>query len=68
MELKIIKPKLNNIKLKLTLQKTGKLGFSAECNRLFNLDENRYVKFATDSENNPYLVYGNPQYNNPNIK
>ncbi len=46
MNLTFIKPKKGNGKLKLTVQKTGKLGFSMECNKTFNFDKNGFVKFA----------------------
>ncbi|MGU3377672.1 hypothetical protein [Chryseobacterium sp. M5A1_1a] len=54
MELKIIKPTKKS-KLKLTVHKSGKLGFSKDCDRLFNLDVNRFVKFAKDNDENTYL-------------
>lgn len=50
-----IKPKKQVGKVKLTLHKSGKLGFSREADKALNISENRYVKFGTDDLKNIYL-------------
>lgn len=54
MELKILQPKKGG-RLKITLQKTGKFGFSAYADELFNLEEKKWAKFGSDDKGNWYI-------------
>jgi hypothetical protein len=44
-----IKPKSPLGKIKLTLHKTGKFGFTNEAKKILNLTENRFIKFGLDN-------------------
>jgi len=57
--LKFIKPKNKEGKLKLTFQKSGKLGFSAPCNQEFDLENNRFASFAVDDYENVFIKVSN---------
>jgi len=48
MKLQFLKAKTASGKVKCTIHKTGKLGFSNEAAMLLGLDENKYVKIAVD--------------------
>lgn len=52
MKLKFIKVSDVDIKAKATIHKTGKLGFSSNAIDYLGIDENKYIKFAIDDENN----------------
>lgn len=52
LDFEFIKPKENKGSLKLTVQKTGKLGFSKYAINSLKLQNNRYCKFARDKESN----------------
>lgn len=56
MKLNFIKPKESNAPAKITVHKSGKLGFSRGAMDLLNLEENRYAKFGLDEEENLCIV------------
>jgi|SRR5690606_29680274 len=59
-EFNFIKPKENKGSVKLTVQKTGKLGFSKNAIDLLDLQNNRYCKFATVvNEDGLYMLISN---------
>lgn len=53
--LTFIKPKKQLGKIKLTLQKSGKFGFSNEASKILNLTKNRFIKFGVDNYKNIFL-------------
>lgn len=56
MDLRIIKPKEPNAIAKITVHKTGKLGFSKGAMEMLKLDENKYTKFGFDAFDNFYII------------
>ena len=57
MAIKIISAKRFATKLKVTIQKSGRLGFTEETARYLNLDNEKFAKFAQDDENGAlYLI------------
>lgn len=56
MELRIIKPKESNAPAKITVHKTGKLGFSRGAMEMLRLEECRYAKFGYDESENLCIV------------
>ena len=50
-----IKPKKQLGKIKLTVHKSGKLGFSKEAEKILNLQDNRFVKFGFDNDKSIFL-------------
>ena len=56
MQLKILKPKEPNAIAKLTVQRSGKLGFSKGALELLDLEANKFAKFGFDELENFYIV------------
>ena len=56
MQLKIIKPKEANAITKITVHKTGKLGFSKGAMEMLSLEENKFTKFGHDEYDNFYII------------
>ncbi len=56
MQLKIIKPKEPNAIAKITVHKTGKLGFSKGAMKILNLEQNKFSKFGYDEEENFFII------------
>ena len=60
MAIKILSAKEFAIKLKATIQASGKLGFTAETAKVLDLESGKYAKFAKDDESNAlYLIINN---------
>lgn len=58
LDLNFIKPKETDGAVKLTVHKTGKLGFSKGAIELLNIGANKYCKFATNNaDTNDVSVY-----------
>lgn len=55
MILRFINPGSSSGAAKLTVHKTGKLGFSKGAMELLNTKKNRYVRFGFDEEDNLFL-------------
>ena len=51
----IIKTRDFNVKLKATIHKSGRLGFTSDTARALNLTTQSYAKFAKDDEDNEQL-------------
>ena len=58
MELRILSSKDYQLKLKCTIQTSGKLGFTDATAKHLNLDNGKGVKFAIDNNENLYLING----------
>ncbi|AQW89707.1 hypothetical protein [Elizabethkingia anophelis] len=56
MELKFIKPKENASIAKITVHKTGKLGFSRGAAELLKITENKFCKFGISEQNELFIV------------
>lgn len=56
MQLKIIKPKEPNAIAKITVHKTGKLGFSKGADEMLELKENKFAKFGHDENEDFFIV------------
>ena len=57
MAIQIISAKRFATKLKATIQRTGRLGFTEETARYMNLADGKFAKFAQDNENGTlYLI------------
>ena len=57
MAIKLLSAKKFAIKLKATIQATGRLGFTADTATSLGLDAGKFAKFAQDDENNSlYLI------------
>lgn len=56
MQLKILKPKESNAIAKITVHKTGKIGFSKGANELLKIDENKFAKFGYDENEEFFIV------------
>jgi len=57
MAIKIINAKQFATKLKVTIQKSGRLGFTEETANILDLSSGKYAKFAKDDENGKlYLI------------
>ncbi|MEJ8590743.1 hypothetical protein JSO54_05785 [Riemerella anatipestifer] len=56
MELRIIKPKEPTAIAKITVQRTGKIGFSKGAMDLLDLEVNKFAKFAFDKDDNFYIL------------
>lgn len=56
MGLKFIKPKEVTSIAKITIHKTGKMGFSRGASELLKLDINGYAKFGHNEENELFIV------------
>ena len=56
MGLRIFENKEDAVKLKATIQKTGKLGFTEATSTSMKLDENTAIQFAGD-EDDPSMLY-----------
>lgn len=56
--MRILSAKTYGVKLKATIQATGKLGFTKGTSDALNLSANRFIKFAQDdkNDNDLYLV------------
>ena len=57
MELEILSAKEYNIKLKATIQASGKLGFTAPTAKFMNFTPQGGIKFGRDSRGQLYLIY-----------
>lgn len=57
MELEILSAKEYNIKLKATIQASGKLGFTAPTAKFMNFTPQGGIKFGRDSSGQLYLIY-----------
>ena len=55
MELKFLSAKNYNVKLKATIQSSGKLGFTAVTAKILNLNPEGGIKFAQDEKGQIYL-------------
>lgn len=51
MAIKILNAKKLSVKLKVTIQQTGKLGFTEETAKELELSPDRYIRFAQDDAN-----------------
>ena len=56
MDLKFIKPKENNSVAKITVQKSGRLGFSKGAEELLNIEESKFCKFGFDENEDFFIV------------
>ena len=56
MELKVLSAKNYNVKLKATIQATGKLGFTAVTAKEMKLTAESGIKFAQDEKGQLYLI------------
>jgi len=56
MELKFLKPKENASIAKITVHKTGKLGFSRGAAELLNIEDNRFCKFGINEKEELFIV------------
>lgn len=56
MQLRIIKPKEPNAIAKITVHKTGKLGFSKGASEVLELEGNKFAKFGYDDNENFFIV------------
>lgn len=54
-KISIIRTKDFNVKLKVTIHSSGRLGFTADTAKALNLSSNLYVKFAKDDEDEKSL-------------
>ena len=56
MQLKIIRPKEANAIAKITVHKTGKLGFSKGAMEILKLEENKYSKFGFNEAEDFFII------------
>ncbi|MCT3761129.1 hypothetical protein CMU95_05300 [Elizabethkingia anophelis] len=56
MELKILKPKESNLVSKITVHKTGKLGFSKGAMEQLNLHTNKFCKFGMNENDELFII------------
>lgn len=56
MELKFLKPKENTSIAKITVHKTGKLGFSRGAAELLDVANNKFCKFGVNEDNDLFIV------------
>lgn len=57
MELEILSAREYNVKLKATIQASGKLGFTAPTAKFMNFTPEGGIKFGRDSNGQLYLIY-----------
>lgn len=57
MKIRILKPKNSVSPAKLTVQKSGKMSFSKGSVEMLGIEQNRFVKFGIDENNNLYLFF-----------
>ena len=56
MNINFIKPKEINAVAKITIHKSGKMGFSRGASELLKLDVNKYAKFGFNEDNDFVIV------------
>lgn len=56
MAIEILSAKKFNVKLKATIQATGRLGFTEATAKFLNLSSGKHVKFAKDSETDDFFM------------
>ncbi|WES96545.1 hypothetical protein P2W68_17065 [Chryseobacterium arthrosphaerae] len=56
MELRFLKPKENASIAKITVHKTGKLGFSRGAAEMLNITDNKFCKFGVNDEGELFIV------------
>lgn len=56
MELNILKPKEVSSIAKITIHKTGKMGFSKGASELLSIDKNKYAKFGINNKNELFII------------
>ena len=56
MQLKIIRPKEANAIAKITVHRTGKMGFSKGAIGFLNIEENKFAKFGFDESGDFFIV------------
>lgn len=56
MGFKVLRPRDFSCKLKATVQQSGKLNFTESTSTVLGLTDKTYIKFATDDENDMYMV------------
>lgn len=56
MKIRFFKPRNVNKRIKLTVHRTGKLGFSKDASQLLNLEKNKFCKFGTNENSDLLFV------------
>ncbi|WP_295212553.1 hypothetical protein [uncultured Chryseobacterium sp.] len=59
MKLKILKPKESTLVSKITVHKTGKLGFSKGAMEQLELEANKFCKFGMNEEEDLFIIVSN---------
>lgn len=65
--MKILSAKTYGVKLKATIQATGKLGFTKGTSEALNLSVNKFIKFAQDDKNENELYLIVTQFENEDV-